>query len=36
LDDLKELNQIAPRFKGSHSVISTKPRLHTIYVIFVQ
>jgi len=29
LNDLKELNQTAPRFMGSHSVISNKPRLHT-------
>jgi len=29
LSDLKELNQTAPRFIGSYSVISNKPRLHT-------
>jgi len=26
---LKELKQPAPRFVGSHSMISNKPRLHT-------
>jgi len=29
LSDLKELNETAPRFMGSHSVISNKSRLHT-------
>jgi len=29
LNDVQELNQTAPRFIGSHSVISNKPGLHT-------
>jgi len=36
LSDLKELNQTAPRFMGSHSVISNKPGLHTKKNVFVQ
>jgi len=30
------LKQTAPRFMGSYSVISNKPRLHTKKPIFVQ